>query len=378
MSGIVERLDFPVAMLRGHGALEALGTFCKKLGGKAFVFGGKTALSKTQEKIHDSLSQAGIQVVATEWYGGECSRRNIGSLAEKAKTIQADILIAVGGGKALDTGKLVSVETGLPVITIPTIAATCAAVTPVSVIYTDAGEFVEMKVFDQCTAGTVIDTAVILNSPLRWLAAGMGDTLAKWYEYRVSIQCVQQTSLTLGALANGKLCYDLVEKFGGEAKQAQERGEFNEALDSIVDAIILYAGIASILGGAKLRCAAAHGLHNGLTIIPAAHHAGHGSIVGYGNLFLLALEGRSDAEINEAIDIAERCAVPTTLRQIVELSEAELQAVVKATLLTPDMKNMPFAVTGEMILQAIQRVDLLAEKRKNSQGERGEVVGFFL
>ena len=364
MATVVERLDFPTAVLRGHGALGSLGMFCKNLGSKALVFGGKTALAKTQKKIWSSLSQAEIQVSATEWYGGECSRRNIQTLTEKAKTTKAEILIAVGGGKALDTGKLVSVATGLPVVTVPTIAATCAAITPVSVVYTDKGEFVEMAVFEQCTAGTIIDTEVILDSPLRWLAAGMGDTLAKWYEYRVSIQCVQQTSLTLGALANGKLCYDLVEKFGGEARQALDRGEFNEALDSTVDAIILYAGIASILGGVKLRSAAAHGLHNGLTIIPAAHQAGHGSIVGYGNLFLLALEGRSDEEINEAIDIAERCAVPTTLRQVVELTEEELHAVAKATLLTPDLKNMPFAITEEMILQAISRVDHLSEQRK--------------
>jgi glycerol dehydrogenase len=328
------------------------------------IFGGKTALAKTQEKIWASLNQAGVRVTATEWYGGESSRRNIDALVEKARQNKAEVLIAVGGGKALDTGKLVAQETGLPVITIPTIAATCAAMTPVSVVYTDEGEFVEMVTFKNCPAGMVIDTEVILNSPLRWLAAGMGDTLAKWYEYRVSIQCVPQNSLTLGALASGKLCYDLVERFGGEARQALEQGEFNEALDSTVDAIILHAGIASILGGEKIRSAAAHGFYNGLTKIPAAHQAGHGTVVGYGNLFLLALEDRSDEEIIEAITIAERCAVPTTLAQIIILSEEELHTVARAILLTPDMKNMPFAVTEDMVIKAVRRVDLLAQSRK--------------
>lgn len=364
MSNLIEQVNFPSKVFRGFGALADLGNFCKTLGTSVYILGGKTALEKTQQSIRTSLQQAEVNVTAIQWYGGECSRRNINTLSEKIVNSQADVIIAVGGGKALDTGKMLSHECHLPVVTIPTIAATCAALTPLSVVYSDQGEFVEMVCFDECPVGAVIDTAVILDSPVRWLAAGMGDTMAKWYEYRISIQCVAQTSLTLAALANGKLCYDLVERFGGEARQALEKREFNEALDSIVDAIILYAGLASIFGGEKIRSAAAHGLHNGLTKIPAAHRVGHGLIVGYGNLFLLALEDRTDEEIIEAIKIAERCAVPTTMSQVVALTEVELQVVAAATVLTPDMENMPFTVTEDMVIKAIHRVDSLANGLK--------------
>lgn len=365
MGTLIERVDFPSKVFRGFGALDDLGSFCKTLGTTAFILGGKTALEKTEQRIHTSLEEVGVKAAVAHWYGGECSRRNINTLVKEIVKSQADVIIAVGGGKALDTGKMVSNECHLPLITVPTIVATCAAMTPLSVVYSDQGEFVEMVCFDECPVGTVIDTEVILDSPVRWLAAGMGDTLAKWYEYRVSIQCAQQTSLTLAALANGKLCYDLVEKFGGEARQALEKREFNEALDSTVDAIILYAGLASIFGGEKIRSAAAHGLHNGLTKIPAAHKVGHGLIVGYGNLCLLALEDRSDNEIIEAIRIAERCAVPTTMSQVVSLTKEELQIVAAATILTPDIKNMPFKVTEDMVIKAIYRVDSLAKGLKS-------------
>ena len=361
----IEQLAFPTKIFRGKGALNDLGLFCKTIGKNAFVFGGKTALVKTKESIGKSLSEANVQIAATAWYGGESSKVNIQTLTQTANQLGVDVLIAVGGGKALDTGKLVAAACNLPLITVPTIAATCAAITPVSVIYTDNGEFEEMVLFDHCPVATIIDTAVILESPLRWLAAGMGDTLAKWYEYRVSIQCAPQTGMTLGALANGKLCYDLIERFGGEARQALEKKEFNAALDAAVDAIILYAGMASILGGEAIRSAAAHGFYNGLTKIPAAHAAGHGFVVGYGNLFLLALEKRSDQEIGEAMALAKRCAVPTTLNEIVTLSEAELQIVAEAILATPDMTNMPFEVTKEMVLEAIHRVEQLARKLKD-------------
>ena len=49
--------------------------------------------------------------------------------------------LAVGGGKALDTGKAYGEESGKPVFTFPTIASTCAATTAVSILYHADGTF---------------------------------------------------------------------------------------------------------------------------------------------------------------------------------------------------------------------------------------------
>lgn len=136
-------LPFPTKVFRGPEALNCLGDFCKNQGKRAFILGGKTALNKTKENIYQSLAQAGVNVVATEWYGGQCSRENIQKRANEAVKLEADIIIAVGGGKALDTGKAVGAKCHLPVITVPTIAATCAAITPLSVLYNDMGEFAD-------------------------------------------------------------------------------------------------------------------------------------------------------------------------------------------------------------------------------------------
>lgn len=45
------------------------------------------------------------------------------------------MIFGMGGGKALDTAKGAGYEAGLPVFTFPTIAATCAATTALSVVY---------------------------------------------------------------------------------------------------------------------------------------------------------------------------------------------------------------------------------------------------
>ena len=360
-NGIV-RLPFPAKVVRGPGALVSLGELCKTRGERAFILGGKTALAKTKEQIDASLVQAGVEIVAATWYGGECSQDNIQRLADAAVDLQADVLVAIGGGKALDTGKAVGARLHLPIVTVPTIAATCAAVTPLSVVYNNQGEFAGNLFLEDCPAGTVVDTAIILDTPVEWLIAGMGDTLAKMYELRAAAAVMPPTSLTISAVINGQICYDIIQRFGQEARQAVAEKRLSGEFDSIIDAIILSAGLSSIFGGEKLRNAAAHAIYNGFTKIPATHTVAHGSIVGYGNLCLLALEDRPDAEIIEEIKLAHRCGIPTMLCQIAKMSEAEIQIACQASVTATAMACMPFAVTSEMVVEAINRIDRLAGK----------------
>lgn len=362
MAEMVNLVPFPGKIVRGKGALDSIGALCAELGRKAFILGGKTALGITQETMKKSFESNAIDLVGAEWYGGECSYANQQMLEEKVKASGADLIIAVGGGKAMDTGKLVGLSLDLPLVTVPTIAATCASMASVSVVYNDQGQFVDVVELEKCPDGIVIDTEIIAKAPTRWLAAGLGDTLAKWYEYRVSILKAPKNGLTLGALANGKLCYDLIKEFGGAAMKSAKKGEHSEAVDSAVDAIILYAGTASLIGGTTIRAVAAHAFYNGLTVIPASHGAGHGLTVGYGNLVLLAIEERSDEELLEAIELAKACGVPTQLKEIVELNEEEKEIVAEAVLANPDMQSMPFEVTKEMLWSAVDRVDRLASK----------------
>lgn len=353
-------LSFPATIYRGRGALHNLQAAVEKLGSRVFILGGKTALSVTLPLIaFDSAD-----IVATAWFGGEVTERNIQPLAAQISDTHADVIIAVGGGKALDTGKMVAELTQKPLITIPTIAATCSAVSTVSVLYDESGHYQGLHKLKKAPDVVILDVDLIAKAPLRWLSAGLGDTLAKFYEYRVISGGNPDCSMNMSAFSNGVLCHQIISRFGKEACNEVMNGVPTNALEQVMDAIFIYAGFTSIMGIGD-HVAAAHALFDGFTVLEKTRDFGHGLLVGFGNLCLLALENRSDDEIREAIALARDCGVPVSLSEIAELDDAELTQILMSAINTPDMANMPFTVTPGLLLNAVERVNRLAEPFDN-------------
>ncbi|MFM2486235.1 iron-containing alcohol dehydrogenase family protein [Celerinatantimonas yamalensis] len=346
----------PSHYIRGANVARQLVEYCQRLGPRTMVIGGHKALQALEEHI------GVIESTRYHWFGGECSVTQIERLKAHAREQQAQVIVAVGGGKAMDTGKAVADELQLPIITIPTIVATCAALTPLSVRYLDSGHFLDIYHLSKAPDVVLVDTTLLAHSPLRWLAAGLGDTLAKWYEYR-SLKHSETNLIGHQQLTafNSRLCYDLIERFGAKACQALEQGHSSEALEQVCDAIILNAGMTATMASG-VHSSAAHALYNGFTVDDEVREFGHGLLVGYGNLVLLALEGRSDEQLLDAIRLAQACYVPISLAQIKANWQAEqLQAVFDMAVATPDMHQLPFSVSCEQLAEACQRVDALSE-----------------
>ncbi|MCA7012421.1 iron-containing alcohol dehydrogenase family protein [Dickeya dadantii] len=357
---MMQQVFFPSTVLRGAGVSQQLGAICARLGSRVLVAGGHQALAATQTLIIEQLRQAGVTLTAVEWSGEQCSVSQIERLSARVRETGSDLLLAVGGGKALDTGKAVAFQCGIPVVTLPTIAATCAAVTPLSVRYHDDGHFHDLHHLPVAPAAVVIDSALLARAPLRWLAAGLGDTLAKWYEFRAIDKGDNGSGFTASSRANSEICFRLIEQYGAEACRAVTDGQHNDALDQVLDAIFLFAGLTSLMASGA-HAAASHALYEGFTVCDKTREFGHGLLVGFGNLCLLALEQRSDEELLAAIRLAQACAVPLTLAAICpNLSAEELTTIVRASVDAPDMANMPFAVTEQRVHQAIHRVEALA------------------
>lgn len=354
------RLVFPASVLRGRGAIKHLGAMCGRLGQRALLVGGKQAIASVEAKVADQLEQQMVSYLGSEIFSGECCQQEITRLADVFRTQGVEVIIATGGGKALDTAKAAGVACNIPVVTLPSIAGTCSAVTSLAFRYHEDGEFRDMVPLPCGPAAAVIDADLLAASPLAWLSAGIGDTLAKWYEYRAISDLNQLTGLAGVARTNSELCYTLIEHFAADACFAVQDGKANNALEQVLDAIFLYAGLTSIMSNGA-HTGASHALYEGFTACAKTRHVAHGLLVGYGNLCLLALEGRSDEELHIALALARASAIPTQLSHIAEgLTEQDLAVIIDRSLSTPDMANMPGDVCFADVRSAIERVEGLA------------------
>ena len=99
---------------------------CHIYGKKAVVVGGKKAMAAAKDKLLAAVKDTGIEILDFVWFGGECTFNNAKKLEQLEAVRQADMIFAVGGGKAIDTCKLVSIDFEKPYFSFPTIASNCA------------------------------------------------------------------------------------------------------------------------------------------------------------------------------------------------------------------------------------------------------------
>lgn len=292
-------------------------------------------------------------------FKGHCSERDVTQLVNDAGP-NASVVIGIGGGALLDTAKAVARRLGVPAVAIPTIAATCAAWTPLSVWYNDAGQALQFEIFDDANFLVLVEPEIILNAPADYLLAGIGDTLAKWYEAVVLAPNPDALSLTVRLGLNGaQAIRDVLLEQSEQALADQARGELTQAFRDVVDAIIAGGGMVGGLGERYTRVAAAHAVHNGLTVLPQTEKYLHGTKVAYGILVQSALLDQDDV-LAQLVAAYQRFNLPTTLRELeVDINNRdELDRVIAHTLRPVEsIHYLPVALTPAVLRAAFEKVE---------------------
>lgn len=151
---------------------------------------------------------------------------------------------------------------------------------------------------------------------VRFLVAGIGDGLSTWFEADASSTTrapAMAGGAPLGAALNlARLCYDTLLADGVAARQAVERGVVTPALERVVEANTLLSGLGFESGG----LAAAHSVHNGLTVLHETHDFWHGEKVAFGVISMLMLEGRPTETVDEVVDLCLDVGLPVTLADL--------------------------------------------------------------
>lgn len=358
----------PSRYVQGKGAIHEIGEHAARLGCKALVTGGKTALGICSQPIEASLKEKKVDCLQ-EPFNGECSDNEINRLVDVAKKAEADLVIAVGGGKVIDTGKAVAHCLNKPVIIVPTIAATDAPCSALAVVYTDESVFSRYLVTPHNPNCVLVDTQIIAEAPVEYLVSGMGDALATYWEADTCGKSCKPNVLTGGcpptrsALALARLCYDTLLEYGLQAKLAVERKSVTPAVEAVVEANTLLSGLGFESGG----LAGAHSVHNGFTVLQSSHHKLHGQKVAFGTLVQLVMEGRPSEDVYEVLDFCVEVGLPVCLDDlgIKNPTREEIRKVAEATTAQGEtIHSTWFEVNADMVEAAIWTADALASQYK--------------
>ena len=218
----------------------------------------------------------------------------------------------------------------------PTIASTDAPCSAVAVRYSTDGVYQESISLPRNPDIVLVDSAVIVRAPARFLVAGIGDALSTWFEARSNVETSSRNYIASGfpapaaGLALAKVCYDVLLRDALAAKYAAERGALTQAVENIIEANTLLSG----LGFENCGVSGGHGIHDGLTALDETHGFYHGEKVAFGTLCLLMLEGRPLAEIEATARFCRALGLPSTLAdlKLANASNAAIERVAAAAL----------------------------------------------
>lgn len=351
----------PTRYIQGRNELKNLCRHVEMLGKKLFVIISTTVKERVEKAVAESVSGTDCTLVY-ENFNGECSKNEIDRIIGDYRKSGSEIVIGIGGGKTHDTAKAVAYYVGAPVVIVPTIASTDAPCSALSVLYSDDGVFDQYLFLPSNPNIVLVDTEIISAAPVRLLISGMGDALATYFEARAcersgATNCVGGKT-TLAAMCLAELCYHTLMEDGLKAVLAVEKHACTKAVEHIIEANTYLSGIGFESGG----LAAAHAIHNGLTVIGETHKLYHGEKVAFGTLVQLVLENADNQEIEEVIDFCISVGLPVTLKDlgITDVNQEQLYEVAKlACAETETIHNMPFEVSADTVYAAIMGADAL-------------------
>jgi glycerol dehydrogenase-like iron-containing ADH family enzyme len=356
----------PAKVIRGSGVLSAATAEIACLGNRPLIVAGDSTLTISRESLQPILATQQLHAAEAS-YGKDCCEVSLKSLRKAAKEHQADVIIGVGGGKALDTAKLVAQQLELPVVTIPTSGATCAAWSALSNVYSEDGAFLYDVGLSRCPDLLILDYDLIQTAPQHTLVAGIGDAIAKWYEASVSSGHLQDT-LIIAAVQQARVLRDILLQKSAAA--LKEPG--SEVWREVVDATVLLAGVVGGLGGAQCRTVAAHAVHNGLTHI-SGHGSIHGEKVALGILVQLRLEEMlqgnqlAASARQQLLKFYTEIGLPQKLSDLGlgNITLGELQTAAEMALVpNSDIHRLPFKVAPEQLMAAMVSTTAPIESRE--------------
>ena len=354
----------PLRYVQGVSASNQLAQQMDAVGMKppVLMVASKSARVQGEKAWQESMKLKGWEFSIID-FSGECTPGEIDSVVAKARFLRVGSLVGAGGGKVLDTARAAANICDVPVALAPSIASTDAPTSALSVVYDEHGEVLEYRIFKRNPHLVLVDISLVAQAPVRFLAAGIGDALSTYFESdacRLSRKPNMRGGLsTQAAFALARFCFDSILADGADACVAVANKIISPALERVVEANTLLSG----LGFESSGLAAAHAIHNGLTMIPSTHDFLHGEKVAFGVLTQLALEGKPRAFFQDIVRFLRSVNLPTRLKDLgIDVKDSNsISTIAKRAVQEGEtIHNEPFPVTESMVAGALIAADALS------------------
>lgn len=381
------RFEFATAtrIVFGAGTIQDVGSLASEMGKRAFVVTGRSG--ERAGPLVEQLAKHGIECVAFR-VPGEPTTILAKAAVELARQAGSDLVISIGGGSAIDTGKVAAamlansgrledylevVGEGRPLthscvghIAIPTTAGTGAEVTRNAVL-----GVAEKKVKVSMRSPFMLPSLAVVDPVLTYsmgpeLTASTGlDALTQLMEPYV---CNKANPLTDG------ICREGLIRAGRSLRKAYENGSNSAAREDMA--------LASLFGGlalANAKLGAVHGLAGPLGGMISAPHgvicgrllplvcevnvqalqsreAGSAALARYDQIAQI-LTGNSAARAVDGLAWVQELCAALKLPSLAEfgLEERDFPTVVAKCRKSSSMKGNPIELTDEELMEVLKK-----------------------
>ncbi|MHA7648234.1 sn-glycerol-1-phosphate dehydrogenase [Nitrosopumilus sp. S4] len=329
MSKIQDRMkshtmELPRQIVVGEKNISEFGSFLYNLTKpkKVSLISGIHVKKILKQKIEKSLKSKKIKFV---WHTSIDNQITTLNKIEKAvKKDNSDLVAGIGGGRSVDTAKMVSFNLNIPFVSVPTAASHDGMASPFVSVKSDKPH----SIVATAPLGVFVDIDIIKKAPKRLLSSGCGDLIA-------NIIAVKDWQLGRDRTGEyyGRYSADLAMMSANIVMENSSQYA-KKGLDArvIVEALIS-AGVASCIAGSSRPCSGAEHLFSHALDKIAPGKGLHGEKCGLGSILIAKLQGQDWKKISKTL---KQLGAPITAKQIGLTKEQIINALMIAQDLRPE------------------------------------------